>query len=217
MPNSRLTKQIFLNDLKINKCTWSSQALKMLKGLYSDELTLNDVVGGLDLNEIKQKLYEIDQKKWKTDVEKFPKLRTYRLFKNEFGKENYTDHFLSKNRRSTIAQMRTGTSFLRIETGRYERQVGENGKLEKLPAEKRICKLCDSKTVEDELHFILKCEKYRQARSILRYNLEKKGVCFEESNALLCLLLSEKNLLGLTADYLEYALMIRKASESKGN
>jgi hypothetical protein len=148
-------------------------------------------------------------------VETFPKLRTYRTLKRQFGKESYVDNFLSKNRRSILAQMRTGTSFLRIETGRYERQVGANGRFEKLPAEKRLCRLCQANEIEDELHFLLKCKQYTQARVILRYNVEKLGGIYGENPENLAKLLSEKQFLGITADFLQFALEIRKTLESK--
>ena len=104
---------------------------------------------------------------------------------------------------------------MRIETGRYERQVSENGNFEKLPAEKRICRICESGEVEDELHFMLKCNSYCQPRAILRFHLEKKGVVFDDSATFMGRLLSEKSLLSITADFIQYALEIRKATENK--
>ena len=65
--------------------------------------------GGVDLSEIKNLLLKKDKDKWESEVVKYPKLRTYVTLKSEFGKEAYVDNFLSKNRRSLIAQMRTGT------------------------------------------------------------------------------------------------------------
>ena len=183
--------------------------------MYGENVNLNSFIGGVNLSEIKTLLDEKDSKDWKINVEKYPKLRSYRTFKTEFGKEPYVENFLSKNRRSTVAQIRTGTSFLRIETGRYERQVSENGNFEKLPVEKRICRICESGEVEDELHFMLKCNSYCQPRAILRFHLEKKGVVFDDSATFMGRLLSEKSLLSITADFIQYALEIRKATENK--
>ena len=215
MSNSRLTKKIFLNDITVKKCTWSSQVLKILRDLYGKESQLGDFLGGVNLPEVKLLLTQKDSENWKKDVENFPKLRTYRTLKSQFGKENYVDNFLSKNRRSLLAQIRTGTSFLRIETGRYERQIAANGQFEKLPVEKRICRLCDKNEIEDEFHFVMKCNQYTQARAILRHNLEKIGGVYEETTENLAHLLSEKRFLGITADFLQYALEIRKTLENK--
>ena len=81
--------------------------------------------------------------------------------------------------------------------------------------EKRICRLCDKNEIEDEFHFVMKCNQYTQARAILRHNLEKIGGVYEETTENLAHLLSEKRFLGITADFLQYALEIRKTLENK--
>ncbi len=46
---------------------------------------------------------------------------------------------------------------MRIETGRYER----------LPVEQRVCEVCDSDNVEDEMHFLISCDAFTQERTKL--------------------------------------------------
>ena len=167
-------------------------------------------MGGIDLTEAKTLLSTKYHELWDKEVKTFPKLRTYATIKTSFGKEHYVDNFLSKNRRSLIAQMRTGTSFLRVETGRYERQLNDDGRWEKLPIEKRTCRVCGKNEVEDELHFLLKCQAYTQPRTILRHQIEKNGGTYTENSDMLIHLLSQKSLLGITADYLQYAMELRK-------
>ena len=62
-----------------------------------------------------------------------------------------------KNRlaRYLITRLRSGTNFLRVETGRYEEEA----------VEERLCRLCDE--VEDEKHFLLDCELYANIRGPL--------------------------------------------------
>ena len=55
-----------------------------------------------------------------------------------------------------LTNLRTGTNKLRIETGRWKRPVEK--------PEERICRQCNNAEIEDEKHFILKCEKYRDLR-----------------------------------------------------
>ena len=210
MSNTRITKKIFLHD-KSNahkKGTWSSQVLKILRDLYGAEAQLDHFSGGIDLTEAKTLLSTKDQENWEKEVKRFPKLRTYITLKSKFGKEHYVENFLSKNRRSLIAQIRTGTSFLRIETGRYERQF-KDGKWESIPEENRTCLICGKKEIENELHFILKCPAYTQPRVILRHQVEKMGRVYTETPEMLKLLLSQKMFLGITADYLQYATDIQ--------
>ena len=52
------------------------------------------------------------------------KLRTYRLFKQEFKSEPYLTCPMSKSHRSAYAKFRSGVAPIRIETGRYDRAVG---------------------------------------------------------------------------------------------
>ncbi len=52
-------------------------------------------------------------------------------------------------------------------------------------------------------------------RVILRHNVEKLGGIYGENPENLAKLLSEKQFLGITADFLQFALEIRKTLESK--
>lgn len=54
------------------------------------------------------------------------KLRTYRLFKNDYATELYCSKTLSRKHRSAFAKFRCGVAPLRIETGRYENLSVEN-------------------------------------------------------------------------------------------
>ena len=74
------------------------------------------------------------------------KLKTYQLFKQEYGPEPYTNILISRAHRSFLAKLRGGSAPLEIETGRY---VGA-------PMDQRTCKLCHT-AVGDESHFMLAC------------------------------------------------------------
>ena len=62
-----------------------------------------------------------------------------------------------KRTRSLFTQFRHGILPLRIETGRFRN----------LPAEQRICQLCELDMVEDEVHFLCTCPWYENARLLL--------------------------------------------------
>jgi hypothetical protein len=63
---------------------------------------------------------------------------------------------VNKSQRLLITRMRTSAHCLRIETGRY----GNN----KIDREYRLCQICENDEIEDEYHFMLKCERYRVIR-----------------------------------------------------
>ena len=89
------------------------------------------------------------------------KLRHYRSFKSNFLKEEYLSKLWYKPYRSSVASLRLSSHKLHIETGRYAREG------ERLPPSQRICKYCTSGLCEDEFHFMIHCDLYKDFRSDL--------------------------------------------------
>ena len=54
-----------------------------------------------------------------------------------------------------MAKLRCGVLPIKIETGRFVN----------LALEDRICEVCNLNEIEDELHFICKCELYNETRN----------------------------------------------------
>ena len=73
-------------------------------------------------------------------------IRTYAKLKTDYELEKYLTVDLSQNMMREIARLRTSTHKLAIETGRYQRPVG--------PSNERLCKICNTGQVEDEIHFV---------------------------------------------------------------
>ena len=63
---------------------------------------------------------------------------------------------LTPSERSFLAQIRSGTLPLEIETGRFRN----------IRVEDRLCKLCDLNVTEDETHFIFECPFYSDYREV---------------------------------------------------
>lgn len=80
------------------------------------------------------------------------KLRTFRLFKNNFSYETYLD-VINFKQRNIFCKFRIGSHNLEIETGRHK----------DIPENERKCKLCKEE-IEDEIHFLLKCPKLKEYR-----------------------------------------------------
>ena len=68
------------------------------------------------------------------------KLRFYATLKNSFTKEPYIDNVLHKNQRAWISRIRSSSSRLGIELGRYRNISIEN----------RTCSYCDTGEIDDE-------------------------------------------------------------------
>ncbi len=70
----------------------------------------------------------------------------------------YLDAVADRQRRSRLAQLRTGSHWLRVETGRWQKQ----------PREERVCSLCEHAAVEDVEHLVFDCPFYEGLRQ--RFN-----------------------------------------------
>jgi len=130
------------------KAPWEKARLKLLKklseldeGEYAREL-VNDIwrvysdkiLHSLKLSKIEYKMK--DQRGWKATItdrmqnhvesqwrenmKRKAKLRTYVTIKDKLQLEPYL-HFKNRLARISLARLRGGTSFLRIETGRYDK------------------------------------------------------------------------------------------------
>ena len=112
---------------------------------------------------LKEKLYKTFMENCINSIQnsdQYPKLRTYKLFKDEFKLENYLITIQNINHALALTRFRISSHNLRIETGRYTRP-------NKTPPDQRTCLYCPSQAVEDEMHFLLKCSFYDTERLIL--------------------------------------------------
>ena len=175
LENSRLTKKIYLWDRQLNESgtvkTWSFEIKEILQRnnltyVYnSPYFCIKNIVADLQ-----KSLLEKDQVKWEADSRRLPKLRTFILFKDFKQSASYLTKPLSFFQRKSLAKLRLGILSLHIETGRYFRP--------RLPAEERLCKICNSGEIEDESHFLLKCQKYNFERHLLIHKLPNPNTFF---------------------------------------
>merc|ERR1712115_501251 len=121
---------------------------------------------GWDLR-IRKGIEEGIRVRWKEDIKNGKKLDLLRKHKKEWGRSGFLRERFGKGRR-ILAKLRSGASELKIESGRPEG----------LAREERICDLCE-KEVEDEGHFLLRCEKYEKERKLFK---ERTGKELSEEN-----------------------------------
>ncbi len=104
----------------------------------------------VSINSVWASLHEDFCKKWKDNIKMIPKLRTYIKFKNVFEVEPCVLSFMSRQRRSYLAQLRNGILTLQLEVGRWINKAVEG----------RLCLICNNGTVEVEEYFIFHCNFY---------------------------------------------------------
>lgn len=95
------------------------------------------------------------------------KLRTYKLYKNNYKLESYLKLPLPKEDIKTFSRFRISNHNLEIEVGRHSSKDKQ-----KVAAEYRFCKKCHTNQVEDETHFLLVCNKYKNDRDIFLHKIE---------------------------------------------
>ena len=88
------------------------------------------------------------------DTEKFPILRTYRLFKTGFECESYLCLIKNIKFRTAIVKFWTSYHNLEVERGRHANPI--------TPLESRLCFICHE--IEDEIHFIMRCQLFETER-----------------------------------------------------
>ena len=157
MDNARLERRIFMWDYNKGGDNWSNKISIILNSINCMHVYRN--ITWCDIKEIDNRLIDNYVIKWKSTIEKTPKLRTYVMFN------------------SLMSQFRTGILPLEIETGRdvpiFDKTMKKN---RKRTANGRLCKLCRLNDIENEYHFLCVCPVYNSRRTILFEEVEVKHV-----------------------------------------
>lgn len=112
-------------------------------------------VENVDLHSVKNLVTNECCTKWAEELTKYSKLDFLVQIISNFGVENYLAKNLDRYDKSLLSQLRYGILPLELETGRYKG----------LDRGARLCTLCNSNVVEDQLHFVLQCPVYNDFRS----------------------------------------------------
>lgn len=130
------------------------------------------------------------------------KLRTYAIFKNNIGYENYLSKITNPKIRTYITKLRLSNHSLMIETGRHKN----------ISRGMRTCPLCH-KGIEDEIHFLFSCPAYKTIRQelFISFNLEKPNFQFLSNNRKLEFLMAkiDKNIGKFIFDCFEIRTFLR--------
>jgi hypothetical protein len=122
---------------------------------------------------IKKFLERQYQNVWISNISQEPKMRSYILFKNTFILEDYLA-IANEKHRIAMSKLRVSAHTLAIERGRYTRPV--------TPINERVCKTCTGNVIEDELHFLIDCERHATQRSQLFTKISNKCMQFSNLN-----------------------------------
>ena len=104
---------------------------------------------------MKHKTILLMEQEWKRDISNKPKLIPYINLKENFAIPDYVSTLIPKPHFCSILLWKFT---LRVETGRRQRvREDTTGQTRSIKLEERVCLICSSGEVEDEYHFLLKC------------------------------------------------------------
>ena len=100
------------------------------------------------------------------------KLRTLKLFKQNYGMEKYLQ-IRNPSLRKSLCKFRISNHNLKIESLRYNYNNNEY-----VPPNERICSCCDEGKCEDEEHFLIQCKAFNDKRLILWQKIQLSNPFF---------------------------------------
>ena len=110
-------------------------------------------------------IFRREERLWQSDLNRTPKLKTYKLFKSALRLEKYLE-VLAPAQRKCLAKFRCSDHDLAIEAGRRAA----------VPRGERRCQQCDFEDVdEDEEHVMLECPMYADLREAFIQKLIEAG------------------------------------------
>ena len=143
------------NELMTLHCKGHKTWLTKIQSILGD--TYYSMPNKLSLKQytcqLKETRYKQYIEKWNIDINDSaanPILRTYRIFKTDFGKEAYFSLVSKRNFLTAIARFMTSSHSLHIEKGRHT--------IPTTPIENRKCLFCLLNKVDDEFHMLLECD-----------------------------------------------------------
>ena len=158
LDDSRLPKQAYRMLLNIDekgKVCWVTHVKNELFRLGFGYVWVQQSVGNekMFLQEIKQRLIDTYKQEWHYSIISKDVFQSYRIFKEDFGRESYLDHIENKCFRDSMVKLRLGV--LQIGASLFRRLFSNN--------KNNKCKLCAR--LEDENHIIFRCPLYHTLRT----------------------------------------------------
>ena len=107
--------------------------------------------------ELRSKLKQRYESNWKIKMQESSKLEFYRTLKQEYKFKNY-HQIKDRKHKAALTKLRISAHKLHIETGRYKKYDKDLKKYTNIPKDERRCQTCPNE-VEDEYHFLFKCQR----------------------------------------------------------
>ena len=157
LPDTKIVKQVYNELNRLHQCgvkTWVTKVCELAEQYHVDissniqnfkkycKMTVSNCYKHSWLLEV-------------TNINRNPILRTYTMFKTEFGSEKYIEAISDCRYRIAMTKLRSSSHTLEVERGRYTKP--------KTNICERLCPVCN--VIEDEIHFLANCKLYDAERT----------------------------------------------------
>ena len=150
--STALAEQQAAQNVHLKNRSWAGQVLAFIQSV---DLNPGPVVAQMEMpKEVLANMHQRYLAEYRAST--LPKVMDYRegvrggdTTVTGYSIQPYLVASLRCKRRAALAQLRTGSHCLRVETERH--------RWARLPREQRVCRVCQSGEVEDEAHMVLRC------------------------------------------------------------
>lgn len=157
MDGSRLPKKVFLSA-RNSTSGWCHSVRQMLEFLNLSVYW--EIQSDVPMELLDFTIREKYKSQIRSEINSMSKLRTYSTLRVGLEVGTQVKCLAAKRMRSLSTQLKCGVLPIRLEVGRYRREL----------VDERICEVC-GKGIEDERHFLLQCEAYTPERERFLKNL----------------------------------------------
>lgn len=128
---------------------WAWNVKQLLFKIGFGDVWIAQGVGNVNkfIRDFSNRCYDMDTQAWHGNVVSFSSLGFYHSVKNDLNLEPFLELNLSKSNVNMIVRLRGGYLRISVNEGRWL----------KIPRERRICTMCNSNLVEDEMHVLFEC------------------------------------------------------------
>ena len=147
-----------------------------------------------------ERIKDCELQHWSNELSKIPKLRTFRLFKENRDVETYLLTNMPRRLIVNLARFRISNHCLQIEIGRHEN----------MNLEDRLCKLCATiniSVIEDEYHVLFDCCAYNDIRN---FYIKKYANMYNQYNFISLMKTKDEKCLQDLANFILSMFKIRK-------
>lgn len=147
MPDDRIVKKCYnmmLNDDNYGHVNWVTSVKNCIQTFGFGYVWYDQKVHEKSfLSRLETRLRDTCLQEWNETVYTNSKLKLYKTFKSKFSFETYLDVLNLRKFRHIYVNFRVDSHDLEVEKRRYTHT----------PRVRRICKLCDTNSVENEYHY----------------------------------------------------------------